>query len=128
MRVTVGGALVKDDAILLGLRSRHKDYYPNTWDIFGGHLETGETDADALIRELREELGITPVRYALIETLDEPDVQNYGPGKHHIYRIMQWTGRPENRSFEHQKIGWFKRDRLGELKLASSEYLRIFGL
>lgn len=128
MRITAGGVLVKEDAILLGLRSLQKEHYPNAWDIFGGHLEKDETPETALIREFQEELGVTPANYALmIATLDEPDVQSYGPGKHHIYQITQWTGRPENRSTEHQEIRWFKQNKLNELKLASREYLRIFG-
>jgi len=32
--------------------------FPNHWDLFGGHLETGETPEQALLREVKEEIGI----------------------------------------------------------------------
>jgi 8-oxo-dGTP diphosphatase len=32
--------------------------FPNHWDFFGGHLEAGETPEEALLREVKEELGI----------------------------------------------------------------------
>ena len=32
--------------------------FPNHWDFFGGHLEAGETPAEALVREVKEEIGV----------------------------------------------------------------------
>ena len=46
--------------ILLQKRSHSKDIQPGKWDTaVGGHVAAGESVADAAIRELAEELGIT---------------------------------------------------------------------
>lgn len=35
---------------------------PGSWETVHGHIETGERPADAAVRELEEETGLTPVR------------------------------------------------------------------
>lgn len=45
--------------LLLQKRSASKKSHPNCWDISGaGHIKTGETVIDGVIRELKEELGV----------------------------------------------------------------------
>ena len=127
MRVTAGGVPIKDGKILLGLRSAALDYYPSTWDIFGGHLEPGETPDQALVREFEEELGIVPLDFTCIAVEQEPNPETYGPGQHHIYVIRTWRGTPVNRSDEHERIAWFTRQELMRLDLASEAYLTLFG-
>ena len=50
--------ITKEDGALLLLRSAGEKY-PNKWDLPGGHIHVGEDPKDGLIREVREETGIT---------------------------------------------------------------------
>ena len=54
-------AFIIDDKgnILLQKRSKNKKLWPNMWDVtVGGHVDAGEFGRQALIREVKEELGI----------------------------------------------------------------------
>lgn len=57
-RVT-GVVLYCGDAVLLQYRDDRPDIrFPNTWAIFGGMVEDGESAEDAARREIEEELGL----------------------------------------------------------------------
>lgn len=58
--------------ILLQLRSAYKKRWANTWGLFGGHLEEGETPEEALVREIKEELAYE-IRNATKFTVMPPD-------------------------------------------------------
>ncbi|EBW2264519.1 NUDIX domain-containing protein [Salmonella enterica subsp. enterica serovar Hillingdon] len=59
----VAAIIERDGKILLAQRPDHADQ-AGFWEFAGGKVEPGETQPQALIRELREELGIdaTPRR------------------------------------------------------------------
>jgi 8-oxo-dGTP diphosphatase len=56
--ITVVAALILRDAKLLVCQRRRDDSHGLQWEFPGGKIEPGESPAQALIRELREELGI----------------------------------------------------------------------
>ncbi len=53
----VGAALFRDDRVLAARRGPDRPQ-AGLWEFPGGKVEPGETDAVALARELREELGL----------------------------------------------------------------------
>src|SRR5580658_6849822 len=56
---TVVAALIKSDGKLLVCQRRRTDSFGLMWEFPGGKLEPGETPAEAIARELHEELGVT---------------------------------------------------------------------
>ena len=126
MRITAGGAIIQGDRILLGRRRADGNYYPDCWDIFGGHCKAGETPEETLKRELQEELGIWPEEYSLLGVYDEPHPELYGEGKHYFFAVREWSGDPSNLGNEHEEIQWFTIYDLRDVTLASENYLELF--
>jgi len=58
----------RDRRLLIGQRRRH-DSSPLKWEFPGGKVEPDESPQQALARELREELGVSLVRSALISSV-----------------------------------------------------------
>ena len=51
------GIIIKESKVLIGLRSK-RDQGGGLWEFPGGKIELEESDKNAVIRELKEELGI----------------------------------------------------------------------
>jgi 8-oxo-dGTP diphosphatase len=123
----VGALIVQQDTLLLGQRSPTRTFYPGVWDLFGGHIEPGEHPEQALIRELREELGITPTQWIHVETLMESVPERDEEIQYHVYLVLAWSGIPVNQQpDEHTTIAWFSLERVVQLELAHPAYPQLF--
>jgi 8-oxo-dGTP diphosphatase len=118
--------VVRDSRVLMGYRSANKTAYPSTWDSIGGRVEPGESIAEALVRELQEEIGIIPIDWSHLETVSGIETHE-GPTHLHIHVVTKWSGgEPVMLGDEHDEIRWFLLDELAaEPNLASREYLRL---
>ena len=111
-------AIVGDGKLLLGHRHPQRRWYPDVWDLVGGHIEPGESAADAIHRECREELAITIHEPEPIEIPFQPPQVNL-----HGFLVTKWDGDPVNMEpDEHDGLGWFTPEELSGLRLVDQTY------
>ncbi len=108
-QIVVAGALISGATLLVAQRQRPPEL-AGLWELPGGKVATGETEADALVRELREELGVdvvvgerlgadVPVGESLI--LRAYLVTHTGGALHpHDHRALRWVKREELASLD----------------------------
>ncbi|MHA3836980.1 NUDIX domain-containing protein [Terrabacter sp. AAH1] len=107
----VVGALVRERRVLLAYRSQNKRAYPAVWELPGGVVEAGESELNALRRELREELGVdiaTDSASHLCRLTAGPAEE---PALLSAWLVSGWEGSPANVApEEHDDIRWFDID------------------
>jgi 8-oxo-dGTP diphosphatase len=125
--VEVAAAVIlhPDGSFLLGQRPVGK-VYSGYWEFPGGKVEAGERARDALVRELREELGVIVLRaYPWI-------VQRFVYPHAHValnfFRVLEWQGEP--RAIEHQALSWARVNdlRVAPILPANGPVLKALGL
>lgn len=84
------GVLVRDNGDFLLTSRPFGKVYEGYWEFPGGKLEMGETVAQALRRELQEEIGITigQVHPWKTEMIDYP----HALVRLHFCQVIDWTG------------------------------------
>ncbi|MET9550461.1 MULTISPECIES: (deoxy)nucleoside triphosphate pyrophosphohydrolase [unclassified Streptomyces] len=105
-RIVVGAALYDDGRLLAARRSAPPEL-AGGWELPGGKVEPGERGEDALVRELREELGV------------EAEVVERVPGQWPLakgYVLRVWTARLLSGVAEplqdHDELRWLAPDQV----------------
>ncbi len=101
VEVAAGVILRGDGAFLLGRRAPGT-FYPGYWEFPGGKVEPGEAPAEALRRELEEELGIRAIEL-------RPWIVRRHDYEHacvtlHFFEVARWEG--EVRDHVHDALAW----------------------
>ena len=118
MNISVAGVAEKEGKVLIALRK------PGTsigekWEFPGGKLEEGEVPETALIREYREELGIS---IQVNSKLCEGTFSNGNKD----YKLIAFSINLESENFihpEHQQVKWVKITDLTSYDLPGSDII-----
>ena len=115
--VAVG--LIRDDGTILLTQRPEGKAMAGLWEFPGGKLEEGETPEHALVRELREELGIS---------VNPPALQPLTFASHTydsfhllmpIYTCKEWSGKISPQ--ENQAMAWVMPDQLSDYPMPEAD-------
>lgn len=102
--------LIANGCVLVEKRSEHKRLLPGALAIPGGHVDEGENTEAALVREVKEELDITPRHFSFVCTLLH-EAEEYR--QIHYFAVTQWDG--EMVALEAESLRWLPLDELDAL-------------
>lgn len=117
--IVVAAALIDGDGRVLLARRPQGKAMAGLWEFPGGKLHEGETPEDALVRELKEELGIeaetrcmAPIAFA-----------SHASDAHHLlmplFALRKWRG--VARAIEHEALAWVRPDSFTDFELAPAD-------
>ena len=112
----VGAAIINDNGEVL-CAQRGYGSLKGKWEFPGGKIEQGESDAEALAREIKEELGINvSVKEMIDENYHEYETFNVNLK---VYKCSYVSG--EINDGEHQSLKWVDSKKLNELDWADAD-------
>lgn len=112
----------KDDHTLMLHRIKKKqDIHQDKWNGLGGKFESGESPEDCLLREIKEESGLTLLDFSLAGLLTFPKFDGINDWQVFLYQATEFTGEMID-SLE-GKLEWIPTDKLLELNLWEGDKL-----
>lgn len=116
-RIKVAAGLVFRAGKLLITQRKPDSHLGGLWEFPGGKLEANETFDDALVRELREELGIEVQPGEVVESIshDYPD-----KSVHLEFIRCTWLAN-EPKPLDCHDLAWVNRDQLDEFEFPAAD-------
>lgn len=116
----VSGILQRGDKILIAQRPEGKPY-SGYWEFPGGKIEPNESDEQALIRELHEELGI------VVNAAEFLFHHEYSyPDKHvhlQLWKVTDFSGEPHGKI--NQELKWVTIAEMKKMNLLEGNYVIV---
>lgn len=112
----VAGAVVDGGRVLAARRPLHKSQ-GGLWELPGGKVEAGESDAEALGRELGEELGL---EVEVVGSLGE-SLYRYGEREVLLVGLLCRSRGPAPEAREHAELRWLDAASLSSVEWAPAD-------
>lgn len=110
----VAAVITRADKLLICLRPPHKRH-GGTWEFPGGKVEPGETDFEAVRRELAEELGVQVLSVGPVE------FSRADAGSSYLIDFLSAEIEGEPVCHEHVELAWVSDDDLASMRLAPAD-------
>jgi ADP-ribose pyrophosphatase YjhB (NUDIX family) len=124
---SVGAIIVGTKGILLV--KRDKPPYKGLWNIVSGVINVGETQEEAVTREVREETGIEGEVMRFVETGDVIVKDNHGRMEYHfMVNVYLFRALSENSDIMTLDTAWFHPQSLPAEDMVDSVYKALRGL
>jgi 8-oxo-dGTP diphosphatase len=113
-KVDVVAAIIeREGRFLFGKRSLQRPKAPGYWCPISGRVETGESQAEAVVREVREETGLS---VEALEKVDECPTHD-GSALIHWWRVRLLSAAPARlANDEHSELAWVTLDEMRRLE------------
>ncbi len=114
--VGVGAFILNDkEELLMVLRAKNAKAEPNTWMIPGGSIDFNEKIEDAVMREIKEEIGVDIEIVDLLNVVNHilPEEKQHWLSPTFICRIKSGTPKIME-PHKHNGLRWFKLDDMPE--------------
>jgi 8-oxo-dGTP diphosphatase len=123
MRVKAISAMIRRSGkFLLAKRSPHKRSGAGYWCAIAGKIEAGETEQEAVVREVWEEVGL---RAVAVRKLGECDTRDKS-ARIHWWEARVDEGEPRIMNDENTELGWFSIEEIRKLEPFFEEDLEVF--
>ncbi len=97
----------EDSYLLMHRIVKKNDINHNKWIGVGGHFEAGESPEECLLREVKEETGLTLTKYdfrGIVTFVSDDDPAEYMC----LYTAEEWTG--DIKECDEGKLEWIKKN------------------
>jgi 8-oxo-dGTP diphosphatase len=111
MQKLIGAIIKKGDKVLVERRKDSDDFGGGELWVIGGHVEKDETEEDAFVREVKEELDIVPLEYKQVCVL--PWVRDGKQYSVTYFAFDRWKGNIKNK--EAEKLIWLSKKEINKL-------------